>query len=72
MKIRFCEHNKGKGKVVRRLQDEYPDLDIKVKDCVNECDACKEKPMALLGKARVTARDGDNLYRKIVKIITKE
>jgi len=34
MKIRFCEHNKGKGKVIRRLEEEFPDLNIKIKSRV--------------------------------------
>lgn len=71
MKIRFCEHNKGKGKVVRRLKEEYPDLDIKIKDCIKECSACDEKPMAKVDKEKITARDGEALYKKIVELIKK-
>jgi uncharacterized protein YuzB (UPF0349 family) len=72
MKIRFCEHNKGKGKVYRRLRDEFPDLNIKIKECVKQCGACSEMPMATVDKKRVTARDGDKLYQKILEIISKE
>ncbi len=71
MKIRFCEKNKGKGNVVKKLQQEFPDLEIKVKGCVNECDACDKKPMAIVGKERISASDGEKLYRKIVKAIEK-
>jgi len=69
MKIRFCENNKGKGKVVRRLKEEYPDLDIKIKDCIKECSSCDDKPMARVDKEKITARDGDALYKKIVEVI---
>jgi uncharacterized protein YuzB (UPF0349 family) len=69
MKIRFCENNKGKGKVVRRLKEEFPDLDIKVKDCIKECSTCSEKPMAKVSKDIITASDGGLLYKKIVAII---
>ena len=72
MKIRFCEHNKGKGKVYRRLREEFPDLNIKIKDCVKQCSACQEMPMATIDKKKVVARDGDDLYRKLVEIIHKE
>lgn len=71
MKIRFCEHNKGKGKVFRRLREEFPDLNIKIKECVKQCGACRESPMATLDKQKVVARDGDSLYRKIVELIRK-
>jgi len=72
MKIRFCENNKGKGKVVRRLKEEFPDLDIKIKDCIKECSSCDEKPTAKVDKIRITARDGDALYQKILEIIKKQ
>jgi len=72
VKIRFCEHNKGKGKVYRRLSEEFPDLNIKIKECVKQCGACSEMPMATVDKKRVTARDGDKLYQKILEIIRKE
>ncbi len=69
MKIRFCEHNKGKGKVYRQLKEEYPDLNIKIKDCVKECGTCSEKPLAKVNKEKISARDGDGLYLKIVEAI---
>jgi len=72
MKIRFCENNKGKGKVVRRLKEEFPDLNIKVKDCLKECSSCGEKPTAKVDKIRITASDGDALYQKILEIIKNQ
>lgn len=71
MKIRFCEHNRGKGKVFRRLQEEFPDLNIKIKECVKQCGACSGTPMATVNKKKVVARDGDELYEKIVELIRK-
>lgn len=72
MKIRFCENNKGKGKVLRRLKEEFPDLNIKVKDCIKQCGACREMPTAAVDKQRVTGRDGDELYRNIIELIRKD
>ncbi len=69
MKVRFCEHNKGKGKVYRRLHEEFPDLNIKIKDCIKQCSACREMPMATVDKKKITAADGDSLYLKLVEII---
>lgn len=70
MKIRFCEHNKGKGKIFRQLQEEFPDANIKIKKCVKQCGACRETPMAVVDKKKITGRDGDELYRKIVELIS--
>lgn len=69
MKIRFCEHNKGKGKIFRQLSEEFPDCNIKIKSCVKQCGACREMPMATVDKKKVMAKDGDELYRKIVELI---
>lgn len=72
MKIRFCEHNKGKKKVYRQLKDEFPDISIKVKDCIKQCSACREMPMATVEGKRVTASDGDKLYIKITGVIRND
>jgi len=69
MKIRFCENNKGKGKVIRRLKEEFPDLDIKIKDCIKSAARAAKKPMAKVDKVMITARDGSMLYKKIVEVI---
>jgi uncharacterized protein YuzB (UPF0349 family) len=72
MKIRFCENNKGKGKVIRRLEEEFPELNIKIKSCVKQCGTCREQPVAVVDKVKVTAKDGDNLYQKIIELIRKD
>jgi uncharacterized protein YuzB (UPF0349 family) len=72
MKIRFCEHNKGKGKVYRRLTEEFPNLNIKIKSCVKQCSACRENPMVTVDKKKVIGKDGDQLYEKIVELINSE
>jgi uncharacterized protein YuzB (UPF0349 family) len=71
-KIRFCEHNKGKGKVVRRLQEEFPGLNVKVKSCVKQCGSCRDIPVATVDKKKVTGKDGDELYQNIVALLPKE
>lgn len=71
-KVRFCEKNKGKGKVIRRLEEEFADLNIKVKSCIKQCACCRDQPIAVLDKVKVTGRDADELYSKIVELIKKE
>ncbi|MDD2898905.1 MAG: DUF1450 domain-containing protein [Desulfuromonadaceae bacterium] len=72
IKIRFCEKNKGKGKVVRRLEEEFPELNIKIKSCVKQCGCCRDMPVAVVDKVKVTGRDGDDLYSKIVEIVQRD
>jgi len=66
MKVRFCEHNKGKGKAIRRLEEEFPGLDMKVKNCIGQCGPCHKSPFAVVEGKIVRGIDGDDLYRKIV------
>ncbi|MDD2539577.1 MAG: DUF1450 domain-containing protein [Desulfuromonadaceae bacterium] len=72
LKIRFCEHNKGKGKVVRRLEEEFPALNIKIKDCVKQCSSCREQPMAVVDKKKISGKDSEDLYTKIIELIRKD
>ena len=72
MKIRFCEHNKGKGKVLRRLEEEFPGLNLKVKKCIKQCGSCREQPVAVVDKVKVTGKDGDDLYAKLRALIRKD
>ena len=67
MKIRFCEHNKGKNKVYKRLRDKFPKLDVKVKDCIKKCGPCHKTPFAVVDGKTVCGIDGDDLYAKILK-----
>ena len=69
MKVRFCKHNKGKTKVATRLEEAYPDLNVKIKDCVKKCGPCKKGPMALVDGRTVRGEDGDELYRNIVLLL---
>lgn len=51
------------------MKEEFPDLDIKIKDCLKECGTCGEKAVAKVDKEKITARDGDALYKKIIELI---
>ena len=72
MKVCFCDNNKGKGKVLRRLQDERPDIDAEVRKCLGLCESCAEQPVALVGGKKMKGKDGDDLYRRIVAALAEE
>jgi len=72
MKIRFCEHNKGAGKVIKKLKEKYSDLNIKRKDCLKKCGPCKKDLFALVDGETVKADDGEELYKKIVGLLKKD
>lgn len=72
MKIRFCEQNRGKGKAYRRLCEEYPQLNIKIKSCIKKCSSCEAMPIATVDKEKVTAKNSDELYEKIRQLIDQQ
>lgn len=67
MKVRLCDKNKGAGKIAKRLQEEQPDLDVKVKKCIDICDECDKSKIARVEGKKVIAEDADVLVKKIVK-----
>lgn len=69
MKVRFCEHNKGKTKVVNRLRENFPRLDVKVTGCIKKCGPCHKTPFAAVDGKTVCGIDADDLYKKIVKAL---
>ena len=71
MKIRFCENNKGTGKVLKKLKETYPDLNIKRKECLKICGNCKKSPIVLVDGKLVNATDSEEIYRKIVAALDK-
>jgi uncharacterized protein YuzB (UPF0349 family) len=71
MKVRFCENNKGTGKIFKQLKEKYPELNIKRKDCLKSCGPCKKSPIALVDGKAVTADDAEALYLKIVAALVK-
>lgn len=69
MKIRFCENNEGSAKVCKQLRKEFPELNIKRKDCIKNCSPCNKAPIAMVEGELLRAVDSEELYRKIVAAI---
>jgi len=72
MKVHFRENNKGKGRILRRLQEEHPDIETTVKKCLGMCGPCVEHPVALAGGKKMMGKDGNDLYRRIVAALSEE
>ena len=71
MKVRLCDKNKGKTKVAKRLEEEVPELDLKIKKCIDLCDDCSKARIARVDGKKVVADEVDELVKKITKS-TKE
>lgn len=67
MKVRLCDRNKGKSKVAKRLKEELPDLDVKVKKCIDICGDCSKAGIARVDGKKVVAKDDDALVEKIIR-----
>jgi uncharacterized protein YuzB (UPF0349 family) len=71
MKVRLCDKNKGKSKVAKRLEDENPELDVKIKKCIDLCDDCGKDKIARVDGKKIVADDADELVKKITKAAKK-
>jgi uncharacterized protein YuzB (UPF0349 family) len=71
MKIRFCENNEGSGKIFKRLRQEFPETNLKRKECIKSCGPCKKTLIALVDGKAVRAVNGEELYDKIVALLKK-
>ncbi|NVN99683.1 MAG: DUF1450 domain-containing protein [Geobacteraceae bacterium] len=71
MKIRFCENNKGAGKVLKKLKENHPAVDAKRKGCIKKCGPCKKELFAVIDGETVKAETGEKLYDKITEMIKK-
>lgn len=67
MKVRLCDKNKGKSKVAKRLEEEIPELDVKIKKCIDLCDDCSKARIARVDGKKVVAAEVDDLVNKIAK-----
>jgi uncharacterized protein YuzB (UPF0349 family) len=72
MKVRLCDKNKGKSKIEKRLAEKMPDMDVKIKKCIDICDECSKNKIARVDGKKIVAKDGDELYEKIKKAIRKD
>lgn len=71
MKIRFCENNKGSGKAFKRLKENFPEHNVKRKDCRKRCDICHKTPFAIVDGETIQADDGEELYAKVAALLSK-
>jgi len=69
MKVRLCDKNKGKGKIKKVLKEDFPDLDVKVKGCIDMCGDCSKSKIAVVNGDKVKASDTKSLVRKIEKSV---
>ncbi len=72
MKVRLCDKNKGADKIAKRLLKEQPDLDVKVKKCIDICNECSKSKIARVDGKKVVAEDADALVKKLVKKAEKQ
>jgi len=67
MKVRLCDKNKGKSKVAKRLEEEIPELDVKIKKCIDLCGDCSKAKIARVDGKKIVADEVDDLVKKIAK-----
>ena len=72
MKIRLCQYNQGSEQLFQRLQDQFPDLNIKLKKCASQCKKCKHQPFVLVDKQLINSTTVDELYAILLLMIAEK
>jgi len=67
MKVRLCDKNKGKNKILKQLEVGIPGLDVKIKKCIDMCSSCSKSMIAKVDNKELVADDMDGLITKIEK-----
>jgi uncharacterized protein YuzB (UPF0349 family) len=70
--IKFCENNRGKGTVIRRLREQHPGIDVTVEKCLGGCRSCETQLIATIDGRLVRGTDADDLYGRIVEALAGE
>ncbi|QQE76890.1 DUF1450 domain-containing protein [Alicyclobacillus sp. SO9] len=67
MSMKWCKKNleHHSQSVYDLLKEEYPDVEMKVEDCVDVCGLCTDVPFVLRNNAIIAARDPRGLYIKL-------
>ena len=63
MSIKLCKNYSKINKLVKKLEENFPDEEIKVKSCINMCKHCKSNPTADV--------DGKKIKKKSIKKFIK-
>jgi len=66
MKVLFCKNNSFTKEVVELLNQNHPEYQTEVQSCLDFCDVCKEQAIAKIGDDYFKAKDGSELFQKIV------
>ena len=65
MKVRLCDKNKGKNKILKHLEGNIPGLDVKVKKCIDMCKCCSKSMIAKVDNKELVADNKEQLIAKI-------
>jgi len=71
MKIRLCRHNSGAEQRLARVQEQYPDCDLKLKACAKQCKTCKRQPFVVVDKILVHAETEALLWQRLQELVRK-
>lgn len=69
--IKFCENNFtfGTEETMKKLKENYSDIDVSVEPCLGYCGDCAVAPYALVNGEMIQADTADELFEKIKGII---
>jgi uncharacterized protein YuzB (UPF0349 family) len=69
--IKFCENNFtfGTEETMKKLKENFSDVDVSVEGCLGYCGDCAVGPYALVNDEMIQADTADELFEKIKNMI---
>lgn len=69
--IFFCSNNVSKGldPLITKLEQEYPDVEIYIEDCLGHCYQCRDEFYCVIGADPIGAKTPQQLYKAIEQVL---
>lgn len=69
--VKFCENNFSFGteETMKKLKENFGDIDVSVEPCLGYCGDCAVGPYALVNDELIQADTADELFEKIKSMI---
>jgi|GEM_PF-938779 len=65
MSIKLCKNYSKINKLVKKLESNFPDEEIKIKSCINMCKYCKSNPTADVNGKKIKKKS----IKKFIKLL---
>lgn len=66
MYIKICKKYSKKKKLVKKILEQYPSTDIKIKSCIGMCKSCKVQANAVVDDKKIKKKSIKKFLKELV------